>query len=111
MPAEPGFYLFERCRAQITRYEGDSGVTLSPEGNIVDYCIETQCRSCFENVQKVVEDSGARWDEVVDVAVYLTDMKKDLQPSTRSMRNTSVKYDPVGRLWKSELFPTLSPSN
>ncbi len=59
------------------------GVTLSDEGNIVDYCIETQCRSCFENVQNVVEDSGARWDEVVDVAVYLTDMKKDFAAFNR----------------------------
>ena len=62
------------------------GVTLSSDGNIVDYCIETQCRSCFENVQKVVEDSGARWDEVVDVAVYLTDMKKDFKVFFRAFK-------------------------
>ncbi|HIG04757.1 MAG: RidA family protein [Planctomycetes bacterium] len=53
------------------------GVTLDSAGNIVEYCIETQCRSCFENVRHVVEDAGARWEEVVDVTVFLTDMKKD----------------------------------
>lgn len=53
------------------------GVTLDEAGNIVKYCIETQCRCCFENVQKVVEDAGARWEDVVDVTVFLTDMKKD----------------------------------
>ena len=53
------------------------GVTLDEAGNIVEYCIETQCRCCFENVQKVVEDAGARWEDVVDVTVFLTDMKKD----------------------------------
>ena len=59
------------------------GVTLSADGNIVDYCIETQCRSCFENVQKVVEDAGAHWNEVVDVAVYLTDMKNEFESYKR----------------------------
>ena len=63
------------------------GVTLDPGGNIVDYCIETQCRSCFENVRKVVEDAGARWEEVVDVTVFLTDMKKDFAWFTGTFRS------------------------
>ncbi|MEC9475769.1 MAG: Rid family hydrolase [Planctomycetota bacterium] len=53
------------------------GVTLDEAGNIVEYCIETQCRSCFENVQKVVEDAGAQWQDVVDVTAFLTNMKED----------------------------------
>jgi 2-aminomuconate deaminase len=59
------------------------GVTLDEAGNIVKYCIETQCRCCFENVQKVVEDAGARWEDVVDVTVFLTDMKKDFASFNR----------------------------
>jgi 2-aminomuconate deaminase len=59
------------------------GVTLDEAGNIVKYCIETQCRCCFENVQKVVEDAGARWEDVVDVTVFLTDMKKDFDSFNR----------------------------
>ena len=59
------------------------GVTLDEAGNIVEYCIETQCRCCFENVQKVVEDAGARWEDVVDVTVFLTDMKKDFASFNR----------------------------
>jgi len=53
------------------------GVTLDADGNIADYDIETQCRSCFDNVRAVVEDSGARWEDVVDVTVFLTNMKDD----------------------------------
>ncbi len=39
--------------------------------------IEAQCRSCFDNVRAVVEDAGSSWDRIVDVVVFLTDMKKD----------------------------------
>lgn len=55
------------------------GVTLGPGGEVVEYDIETQCRAVFENVRLVLEDSGARWNDIVDVTVFLTDMKKDFQ--------------------------------
>ena len=53
------------------------GVTLDAAGNIVRYDIETQCRAVFENVRLVLEDAGASWNDIVDVTVFLTDMKKD----------------------------------
>src|SRR5215467_577161 len=53
------------------------GVTLDSERNIVSYDIETQCRAVFENVRLVLEDSGATWNDIVDVTVFLTNMKKD----------------------------------
>jgi len=53
------------------------GVTLDSDRNIVRYDIETQCRAVFENVRLVLEDSGARWNDIVDVTVFLTNMKKD----------------------------------
>lgn len=55
------------------------GVTLDDEGNIVDYCIETQCRSVFENVRAILQDSGSSWDQLVDVQVFLTNMKDDFK--------------------------------
>jgi len=39
--------------------------------------IETQTRAVFENVRLVLEDSGASWEDIVDVTVFLTDMKRD----------------------------------
>lgn len=59
------------------------GVTLAPDGSARSYCIETQCRSCFQNVRSVVEDAGARWDQVVDVTVFLTDMARDFAAYNR----------------------------
>ncbi len=53
------------------------GVTLDSAGNIVSYDIETQCRAVFENVRVVLEDAGASWNDIVDVTVFLTNMKKD----------------------------------
>src|SRR5438477_4791163 len=53
------------------------GVTLDPGGNIISYDIETQCHAVFENVRLVLEDSGASWKDIVDVIVFLTNMKND----------------------------------
>ena len=53
------------------------GVTLNDDGSILSYCIETQCRSVFSNVRLILEDAGSSWNELVDVTVFLTNMKKD----------------------------------
>jgi len=53
------------------------GVTLDSAGDIVSYDIETQCRAVFENVRLVLEDAGATWQDIIDVTVFLTNMKED----------------------------------
>jgi 2-aminomuconate deaminase len=53
------------------------GVTLTAEGQIDSYDIEKQCRAVFENVRFVLEDAGAKWNDIVDVTVFLTNMKRD----------------------------------
>jgi len=53
------------------------GVTFDSAGDVVDYNIETQCRAVFENVRLVLEDADANWNDIVDVTVFLTNMKKD----------------------------------
>lgn len=53
------------------------GVTLNEAGEVVAYDIEAQCRSVFANVRAVLEAAGARWEQLVDVTVYLTHMKAD----------------------------------
>lgn len=59
------------------------GVELDAEGNIVSYDIEAQCHSVFRNVRYILEDAGSSWDKLVDVTVYLTDMKKDFPTYNR----------------------------
>jgi len=53
------------------------GVELDEQGNIVSYDIETQCRSVFQNIKYILEDAGSSWDNIVDVQVFLTNMKDD----------------------------------
>ncbi len=53
------------------------GVELDEKGTIVSYDIETQCRSVFQNIRYILEDAGSGWDQIVDVTVFLTNMKDD----------------------------------
>ena len=53
------------------------GVELDDQGQITGYDIETQCRSVFDHVRKVVEESGSTWGRIVDVTVFLTNMQDD----------------------------------
>ena len=59
------------------------GVVLRADGSIASYDIELQCRNCFANCRAVVEDAGARWEDVVDVTVFLTDIKRDFAAYNR----------------------------
>lgn len=59
------------------------GVELDDQGNIVSYDIEVQTRSVFENVRAVLEDAGSSWDRLVDVTVFLTNMKADFPTYNR----------------------------
>jgi 2-aminomuconate deaminase len=53
------------------------GVEMDTEGNVVSYDIEIQCHSVFRNVRCILEDAGSGWDKIVDVTVFLTNMKDD----------------------------------
>ena len=53
------------------------GNVYDAEGKLVGYDIEQQCRQVFANVRAVLEASGARWEDLVDVTVFLTDMARD----------------------------------
>jgi 2-aminomuconate deaminase len=59
------------------------GVELSETGEIVGYDIEAQCRSVFKNVRYILEDAGSGWEKIVDVTVFLTNMKADFAAYNR----------------------------
>ena len=52
-------------------------MTLDENGNIASHDIAEQCHSVFENIKTVLEDAGASWKDIVDVTVFLTNMKDD----------------------------------
>lgn len=59
------------------------GVELDETGGIVSYDIEAQCRSVFQNVRYILEDAGSSWENIVDVTVFLTNMKDDFAAYNR----------------------------
>jgi 2-aminomuconate deaminase len=59
------------------------GNVLGTDGRLVGYDIEAQCRQVFANVRAVLEASGARWEDLVDVTVFLTDMARDFATYNR----------------------------
>ncbi|WP_210466517.1 RidA family protein [Rufibacter roseolus] len=59
------------------------GVTLDEAGNITSYDIEAQCHSVFKNVRTILEEAGSAWENLVDVTVFLTNMKADFQTYNR----------------------------
>jgi 2-aminomuconate deaminase len=59
------------------------GVELNPDGTIASYDIEAQCHSVFKNVRAILEEAGSSWDKMVDVTVFLTNMKDDFATYNR----------------------------
>jgi len=55
------------------------GVELDDQNNILSYSIVDQCHSVFKNVRVILEESGSSWENLVDVTVFLTDMKNDFK--------------------------------
>jgi 2-aminomuconate deaminase len=59
------------------------GVTVGGDGEVTSYDIEAQCHAVFANVRAVLESAGASWEDLVDVTVYLTDIRNDFKTYNR----------------------------
>jgi 2-aminomuconate deaminase len=62
------------------RNPGDNrinGNVYDAEDRLISYDIDAQVRAVFQNVRTVLEASGAAWEDLVDITVYLTDMARD----------------------------------
>lgn len=59
------------------------GVELDENGEVLSYDIESQCHAVFRNVKYILEEAGSEWDNIVDVTVFLTDMKRDFATFNR----------------------------
>jgi 2-aminomuconate deaminase len=53
------------------------GVKLDDDGRIESYDIATQCHSVFKNIRYILEEAGSSWNNIIDVQVFLTNMKDD----------------------------------
>lgn len=73
---------------------GVPGLKLDKNGNFLEFDFEAQCRNVFDNVKAILEASGSRWENLVDVTVFLVHMKRD--------------FHTYNRIW-AEYFPTNPP--
>ena len=55
------------------------GLELDYNGNFISFDFEAQCHSVFQNVKSILEESGSSWENLVDITVFLVDMKRDFQ--------------------------------
>ena len=83
------------------------GVELNEAGEIVSYDIETQCRSVFQNVRYILDDVGSSWENIVDVTVFLTDMKRDFPTYNRIYADFFAENQPCRTTVEVGALPTL----
>ena len=91
------------------RKKGDTaipGVKLDDSGKIIAYDIEAQCRSVFENVRLILEASGSHWENLVDVTVFLTNMKDDFKIFNRVYAEYFVANKPCRTTVEVNALPT-----
>ena len=59
------------------------GVMFDDNGAVAEYDIESQCHAVFANVRAVLESAGSGWDDLLDITVYLTDIRRDFNTFNR----------------------------
>ncbi len=89
VPEPVGLYLYAKRVGSLLFLSGVGprvrgtkdipGVELSPYGQILSYDIEIQCHNVFRNVKSILEEAGSSWDRIIDVTVFLTNMKDDFE--------------------------------
>ena len=82
------------------------GVTLDAFGNVIAYCIETQARSVFDNVRAILEASGAKWEDLVDVTVFLTNMQDDFKGYNKTYAEYFADNQPCRTTVEVNALPT-----
>jgi 2-aminomuconate deaminase len=102
-PAPVGLYPHARRVGDLLflsgvgpRQPGDNAIPgnqYDAQGHVTAYDIEAQCRQVFANVRAVLEASGASWNDLVDVTVFLTDMERDFATYNRLYAEYFVDVD------------------
>lgn len=59
------------------------GLRLDHNGHFVEFDFEAQVHSVFANVKAILEDAGSHWEKLVDITVFLVDMKRDFKTFNR----------------------------
>ncbi len=82
------------------------GVKLDNEGNLLSYKITPQCHSVLQNVQYILEDVGAKWQHLVDITVFLTDMERDFEAFNKVYAQYFSDHQPARTTVEINALPT-----
>lgn len=82
------------------------GNVSDPAGNVVAYDIEAQCHSVFRNVKTILEDAGSGWEQIIDVTVFLTNMKADFATYNRLWAEYFAENRPTRTTVEVSRLPT-----
>ena len=83
-----------------------AGLKLDENGNILDYDFEQQVHQVFYNIKVVLEDAGATWEDLIDVTVYLIDMKRDFVTFNRLYAEYFKTNQPCRTTMEINALPT-----
>lgn len=73
---------------------GVPGLSLDHNGNFLEFDFTAQVYSVFNNVKAILEEHGSSWDKLVDIQVFLVDMKRDFQTFNRIYAELFADSDP-----------------
>ena len=85
---------------------GVPGLKLNKNGHFVEFDFEAQCRNVFENVRAILEASGSKWENLVDVTVFLVDMKRDFLTYNRLYAEYFTTAQPCRTTVEINALPT-----
>lgn len=82
------------------------GVTYAADGSVDSYDIEAQCHAVFRNIKSVLEQAGSRWENLVDITVFLTDIRKDFATYNRLYADYFREHQPCRTTVEVNRLPT-----
>lgn len=82
------------------------GVELGSDGEVIRYDIAAQCHSVFANVRSVLESAGAQWEDLMDITVFLTNMKDDFKTFNRIYAEYFRDHQPCRTTVEVNALPT-----
>lgn len=83
-----------------------SGNEYDDKGRLIKYDIAAQCHAVFKNVKTVLEESGSCWNNLVDVTVFLTNMKDDFETYNRIYAEYFKEAQPCRTTVEVKSLPT-----
>jgi 2-aminomuconate deaminase len=82
------------------------GVMMDGQGNPIGHDIELQCHSVFKNIKIILEEAGSHWKNIVDVTVFLINMKRDFETYNRVYSEYFINNQPCRTTVEITSLPT-----